>query len=335
MKPSAITRLFKESHDAFPPLKGKLSDDDLLAIWNTLLPLLMVIPYDQLNRVHSLTAILTKAVKYEADHGAKFVCPACLPLYDKMITDNVTTVVCICVEAAHKSCLDDYASYEVAKQGVSKFFCNVINKIWYNDLKNADTFYTKVTAIDIMALLDANSRGLHALDMILLRTDMMQYYVQADGIPQLIVMMEDAQKKAKQAGMPITNIELVMMASAAVFAAQHFPREVDNWECLPAPSCTWQAWKVAFHLAHLKRQRQLQALGGVEPLGGAHAMTPTAAPTIDCIGAALKNLALAALNDTPVLQQLTAANLALTASVTFSLLPTRSLQTCWLKTKAA
>jgi hypothetical protein len=84
---------------------------------------------------------------------------------------------------------------------------------------------------------------------------MMQYYVQADGIPQFIVMMEDAQKKTKQAGMPIANVELVMMALAAVLAAQRFPREVDNWEGLPAGSCTWQAWKVAFCLAYLKRQR--------------------------------------------------------------------------------
>jgi hypothetical protein len=79
---------------------------------------------------------------------------------------------------------------------MSKFLRNVVDEIWYNNLKNADTFYTKVTAINIMALIDTNSRGLHALKMILLHTDMMQYYVQADGIPQFIVMMEDAQKKA-------------------------------------------------------------------------------------------------------------------------------------------
>ncbi len=123
--------------------------------------------------------------------------------------------------------------------------------------------------------------------------DMMQYYVQADGIPQFILMMEDAQKKAEQAGMPIADVELVMMASAAVLAAQHFPREIDDWEGLLAASCTWQAWKVAFRLAHLKHQRQLQALGGGELLGGAHAVIATAAPTIDRIGGALKNLALA------------------------------------------
>ncbi len=57
-------------------------------------------------------------------------------------------------------------------------------------------------------------------------------------------------------------------------------------------------------------------LGGGKPLGSAHAVIPTAAPTIDRIGAALKNLALAASNYTNVLQQLTAANLALRASVT-------------------
>jgi hypothetical protein len=50
-------------------------------------------------------------------------------------------------------------------------------------------------AINIMALIDANRGGLHAIDMIILRTSMTQYYVQGDGIPQFIVMMEDAQKR--------------------------------------------------------------------------------------------------------------------------------------------
>jgi hypothetical protein len=116
--------------------------------------------------------------------------------------------------------------------------------------------------------------------------------------------------------MPIADAKLVMMALAAVLAAQHFPRQVDNWEGLPAASCTWQAWKVAFCLSHLKHQRQLQASGGGKPLSSAHRVIPTAAPTIYCIGKALENLALAASNDTAILQQLTAANLALIASLT-------------------
>jgi hypothetical protein len=227
MTPDAITRLFKEAHDTFPPLEGKPTDDNLLAIQRALLPLLMIIPYDQLGGVHSLVAILTDTAKYEADHGnKKFVRPKRLLLYEDSIDDDATTVVQIRSEAAHKSRLDDYSSYEAAERGVAKFLQDVIDELWYNNLEDTEFFYTKVTAIDIMALLDSNSGGLHAVDMINLRTNMIQYYVQAEGIPQYIVMMEDAQKKAKRAAMPIANVELVMIATAAVLAAQHFPQEV-------------------------------------------------------------------------------------------------------------
>jgi hypothetical protein len=276
----------------------------------------MEIPYDQLGGVHSLTAIITDGVRYAADHGGNaFKRPVRLPLYDGGIKDDATTVVRVRAEAAHKARLDDYASFEAAERGAAKFLREIVDEVWYNDLKDADTFYTKVTALEIIAFLDANSGGLHAVDMIALRTQMHQYYGQADGIPQYIIMLEDAQKKAKRAGMPIADIELVMMASASVLAAQHFPREVDDWEGLPTPARTWLAWKTSFRLAHLKRQRQILASGGGEPLGGAHGVLPPAAPAIDRLEVALDNLALAASNDTAVLQQLTAANLALTATV--------------------
>ncbi len=104
--------------------------------------------------------------------------------------------------------------------------------------------------------------------------------------------MEDAQKKAKRAGMPIANVN-VMMASAAVLAAQYFPQELDDWEGLPAIDCTWRAWKVDFRLAHLKRQHQLQASGVGGPLGSTHAVIPAPAANIDRLGTALDSLALA------------------------------------------
>ena len=94
MTPNTITRLFKEAYDTLPPLEGKPTNDDLLTIRRTLLPLLMVIPYDQLGRIHFLVAILTEATKYEANHGnKKIVHPQCLPFYDTTIADNATTVV--------------------------------------------------------------------------------------------------------------------------------------------------------------------------------------------------------------------------------------------------
>jgi hypothetical protein len=103
---------------------------------------------------------------------------------------------------------------------------------------------------------------------------------------------------------------------AAILPAQHFLQEVDNWEGLPAINRTWRAWKVAFHLAHLKCQCQLQASGVGGPLGSAHAVTLAHTATIDWLGIALDNLALAAASNTTVLQQLTASNLALSSLVT-------------------
>jgi hypothetical protein len=129
-------------------------------------------------------------------------------------------------------------------------------------------------------------------------------------------MLEDVQKKAKRAGMPMADFELVMMASAAALSAQHFPRKVDDWEGLPAMSCTWVAWKTAFRIAHLKCQRQILASGGGEPLGGAHGVLPAAfSPAMDRLESALDNLALAATNEEALLEQHTAANIALTSTI--------------------
>ena len=183
--------------------------------------------------------ILTDPTRYSADRGRKpFVIPTRLPLYDSTIADDATTVVRVCAEAAHKSRLDEFASFDMAERGAAKFLWESVEEVWFNNLKDVDAFCTKLSALKIITFLNANSGGIHAVDMISLWTNMHSYYVQADGIPQYINMLEDAQKKAKWAGMLIVNVELVMMATAAVLTAQHFPREVDDWEGLPTTSRT-------------------------------------------------------------------------------------------------
>ncbi len=151
MMPNTITLLFKEVRDAFPPFKGKPTDDNLLLIREMLLPILMDIPYNQLRGVHSLMALLTDPTWYATNHsGATFVRPIRLPLYDGSIPNNATMVVHICMETAHKARLNSYASYKAAKRGAAKLLCDTINEVWYNDLKDADTFHTKVMALKMM-----------------------------------------------------------------------------------------------------------------------------------------------------------------------------------------
>ena len=101
MTPKAITLLFREACKAFPTLDGKPSDNNLTMIQETLLPILMEIPYDQLGGVHFLTAILADPGRYAADHGGStFIQPSRLPLYDKNIADNALTIVRVRGEAA-------------------------------------------------------------------------------------------------------------------------------------------------------------------------------------------------------------------------------------------
>jgi hypothetical protein len=158
MMPDAITLLFKEARDSFPPIKGKRTDEDLLSIWEMLLPILMEIPYDQLGGIHSRTAILHDTVTYATDHGSNaFKRPVRLPLYDGNIADDATTVVRVRAEAAHKVRLDDYASYKAAERGAAKFLRETVDEVWFKDLKDANSFYTKVSALEIISFLDANS----------------------------------------------------------------------------------------------------------------------------------------------------------------------------------
>ncbi len=130
MRPDAIMLLFKEAFDVFPPIKGKPTND-LLAIREVLLPILMGIPFDLLGGVHSLTAILMDDTKYAAEHGGMmFVRPKHLPpLYDDTIANNASTVVRVHAEAAHKSCLKDYASDDAAKFGCAKFLHDVVVEV--------------------------------------------------------------------------------------------------------------------------------------------------------------------------------------------------------------
>jgi hypothetical protein len=129
MMPDVITLLFKDAGDAFPPNEGKPTDDNLLSIRETLLPILIEISYDQLRGVHSLTALLTDPARYAADHGTTYVCPVRLLLYDGSITKDATTVVCVRAESTHKARLDDFSSCEAAERGDAKFLPKTVNKV--------------------------------------------------------------------------------------------------------------------------------------------------------------------------------------------------------------
>ena len=77
----------------FLPSRGKPTDDDLLSIREVLLPILMIIPFNAVGGIHSLTALLTDPAKYAFAHGGTpFIRPSRLPLSDGTIPDDATSM---------------------------------------------------------------------------------------------------------------------------------------------------------------------------------------------------------------------------------------------------
>jgi hypothetical protein len=138
--------------------------------------------------------------------------------------------------------------------------------------------------------------------MVSLTIQMSQYYEGMPDIPKYIFLLEDAQRKAARACLPITNQTLTVLASIALLAADTFPCTTELWEELDPANTTWATWKTAYLAAHKKRVDRPRATGGADYLGQANsAHTTTLNPgLLDSIDNSLDNLTIsAASNERP------------------------------------
>ena len=60
----------------------------------------------------------------------------------------------------------------------------------------------------------------HALDVVDLTSDLINYYGGAAGIPEYINMIEVSQKKAQRAQLPIPDVTLTGIAMKLIFQSQ-------------------------------------------------------------------------------------------------------------------
>ena len=153
---------------------------------------------------------------------------------------------------------------------------------------------------------------------------MLLLYKNAASMPDFILTMEEAQRKAKRAKLLILDIELAMYATTSVLQAHK--KETDEWEGRSANKKTWTEWKQAYLAAYVRGINRQRAGATDEPFTRAANNIMPAATTdvIDALVGSLDNLALAATSNKTTLQQLTAANLALTRTVSTLTIATKS-----------
>jgi hypothetical protein len=145
---------------------------------------------------------------------------------------------------------------------------------------------------------------------------MSKYYEGTPNIPEYIFLLEDAQRKAARACLPITDQTLTVLASTPLLATNTFPRTTELWEELDPADKTWAAWKTAYLSVHKKRANRLHANEGADYLGRANSAHSTILNLglLDSINNALDNLASAASNKKAILEQLIASNSSLATS---------------------
>jgi hypothetical protein len=85
-----------------------------------------------------------------------------------------------------------------------------------------------VNARDLLEHLKKNSTGLHTLDIVALYTNMLLLYKNAASMPDFILTMEEAQKKARRAKLPILDIELAMYAATSVLQLGDYKKETNK-----------------------------------------------------------------------------------------------------------
>jgi hypothetical protein len=205
MTPKAITSALAATQALFTPINGQPSDDDLVHLSDAILPILFKATYDRINGIRNLWGLVASADHYLHHYGAPFVCPATRPAcYNPAITAEASCIYHICTKTAWAALIQDYEAYKAAEHGV-KVIKAIVNDTWIRDLCNPETFYSNVTALDIFNHLCKCSGSLHALDMVSLTIQMSNYYEGTPDIPEYIFLLEDAQRKAARACLPITN----------------------------------------------------------------------------------------------------------------------------------
>ena len=329
MTPEEVTLALKEATDAFPPLGARRpTDDDLVSIRESLSPILMTIPYDAIDNLHNLWGVIAPTAAYTTLYATAFPIPRKLPFYDDAIASSANVADIRKQESKHKERRNDRALYEAANRGACKLIYHAVDETWYQDLKSAMTFYTQVTAKQLLDHLEANCTGLHTIDAVELPSQMKGFYADAEGIPQYIIAMEEAQKKAQRAQLPISDAVLLAIANRAMIASNDFPDETREWEGRSAAQKTWADWKSAYKTAYEREQRRMRLREEVgQPFGGTvsgnsdGALTTTSPPgglttqqMSNSLEGFLDNIAAAATNDSSTLEQLVKSMAQLTCT---------------------
>jgi hypothetical protein len=191
--------------------------------------------------LHNLVGLIQDTGAYTARWHNAFACPVRPSTYNLTIPKDAKPVVHNRKEGAHTALIYGFNTFTAAECGVVKLIRDIINKLWYKDLKSIDTFYTHVTRYDLLCQLETNCSVLHPTDLVSLPQDMLGFYTRTNGIPEYIDKLKEVRRKLACGNLPMLDNAVLTIALTNVMASQHFPQATDYWEALPEAHQMWTA----------------------------------------------------------------------------------------------
>ena len=164
----------------------------MLRMNQRLLPILLKIPYDQVEATHNFSGLISPSAKYIAKYGTAFQSPTHPKPYRPTITSTIPNAKQRKAEATHSARKEYNLLYKAAEMVIMRFLTTNVDETWYQELETAKTFYTKVTAFEMMEHFRKLSGGRHAIDTVDIISDMQKYFDKVASIPIYINMMKTA-----------------------------------------------------------------------------------------------------------------------------------------------
>ena len=197
--PADFTLTLQKAMEGFTEIVDRPTDNDLIDIRQMLVPVLMETKYDKLNLTHNISGVILPSKRNQQIYkkGAYLISPE-IALYDKTIEKDATIIEVYRAEGKHEAQRNDRQLYETADNAYQSFITAVVDKTWYKELEDPETFHTKVTALKLLDHLTEFCAGLHTVDAVDIPQLMKSLYKDSYGVPQFINTMEAVQRKYKR-----------------------------------------------------------------------------------------------------------------------------------------
>ena len=141
----------------------------------------------------------------------------------------------------------------------------------YISLCEEDGYYKMVSPLKLLSHFAEEIGGLEVTDVVTLIGELPGYWNSDPQVPQFIMTMEESQKKAQRAGLPITNNWIAVFATSCLLFVNSFPNNRPEWDWKPKSDQTCRACKDTFNPFHKNLEREIRLARREDSFGAAAA----------------------------------------------------------------